>query len=400
MTKAIKLTDKVWWVGAIDWGIRDFHGYSTHRGTTYNAYLIVADKITLIDTVKAPFKDEMMARIASVINPLDIDYIVSNHAEMDHSGSLPQVINEVRPEAVYASQMGADALNKHFDLSQKISVVPDAGTLNLGNLNLRFYETKMLHWPDSMFTYLEEEQILFSQDAFGMHLASSERYDDELPQSLLEYEAANYYANILTPFSMQVTKLHERLTKLNFPIKMLAPDHGPIWRSNIDRIIELYATWAQQKASKKAVIAYATMWEATAKLARAIGSGIMEQGISIKIMPLENSTRSDIAAQLLSAGAFVIGSPTINNQIFPTMADTLCYIKGLKFKNLIGAAFGSYGWSGEATKHMKNTLTEMNLDVIPDELKVKYQPTKDDLNKAFLFGSEIGKKILAIAGES
>jgi flavorubredoxin len=272
--RAVRVTEDVWWVGAIDWNIRDFHGYQTRRGSTYNAYLILADKITLIDTVKAPFREEMMARIASVIDPGKIDYIVSNHSEMDHSGSLPEVIRAVNPGKVFASAVGAKTLKELFPLDREITAVKDGETLSLGNRTLTFLETRMLHWPDSMFAYLNEEQLLFSQDAFGMHYASTERFADECDPAILAYEAATYYANIILPYSPLVLKLIEKVTAAGLSFRTIAPDHGPIWRKETGGIIGSYAKWAAQKPEAKAVVVYATMWHSTEMMARAISEGL------------------------------------------------------------------------------------------------------------------------------
>jgi len=391
--KAVEISENVYWVGAIDWAIRDFHGYSTKRGTTYNAYLILADKVTLIDTVKAPFKDELIARIASVIEPEKIDYIVSNHSEMDHSGALPEVIELAKPEKVFTSAMGVKTLAEHFHSQERLVPVKDGESISLGNMKLTFIETKMLHWPESMFSYLADEGILFSQDAFGMHLATSERFADEVPSDILEFEGAKYFANILLPFSSFVLKLLERVTKLALGIKMIAPDHGPIWRKDIGRILDLYGIWANQKPTMKAVIAYDTMWGSTALMARAIGEGIASSGGSIKLMPLRSSHRSDVATEILSAGALVVGSPTINNNMFPTVADLLYYLKGLKPQNLVGASFGSYGWSGEAVRQVEDILKAMKVEVVGEGIKVKYVPDRDALKECRSFGALIGKRI-------
>lgn len=392
--QAIKLSDRVFWVGAIDWNVRDFHGYLTSRGTTYNAYLILGEKITLIDTVKAPFMDEMFARIASIINPNDIDYIISNHSEMDHTGALPQTIKAVKPEKVFASVMGVKALNNHFTFDKEILALKDGENLNLGNMNLTFYETRMIHWPDSMITYLHDKGILFSQDGFGMHLASSERFDDELNENILEQEAAKYYANILLPFSPLITKFIERLGTLKLAPKMIAPDHGPVWRQGTKKILGLYSKWALQRPTKKAVIFYDTMWQSTARMAREIGDGLISNGVSMRIMPLSSCHRSNVATELLGAGALIVGSPTINNNMFPTVSDALCYIKGLKPQNLVGAVFGSYGWSGEATKHIAQILEEMNVRLVVEPLSAKYVPTKEDMEKCFKLGETVANKLI------
>lgn len=391
--KATKISEHVYWVGAIDWGIRDFHGYSITRGTTYNAYLILADKVTLIDTVKASFKNEMLSRISSVIEQDNIDYIISNHAEMDHSGCLPEVIQAVQPEKVFASQIGVKALSGYLHLDREIMPVKDGESLNLGNMNVSFVKTPMLHWPESMFTYLIEEEVLFSQDAFGMHLASTERFDDEIDEDVLEYEAAAYYANILLPMSSLITKLLERVGNLGISIKIIATDHGPVWRKGINKILDLYSEWAAQKPTKKAVVAYDTMWQSTAAMARAICDGLISGGASAKLMPLGSCHRSDVATEIFDAGALLVGTPTINNTIFPTVADVLTYLKGLKPRNLIGAAFGSYGWSGEAVGEVIEMLKAMKIDLVSEGLKVRYMPNTAALEESFSLGVLVAEKL-------
>jgi len=392
--QAVKINEHVYWVGAIDWGLRDFHGYATERGTTYNAYLILADKVTLIDTVKAPFAEEMLARIASVIDPKRIDYIISNHAEMDHTGALPAIIKAVEPAAVFASTLGVKALTDHH-LAVGATAVKDGETLNLGNLNLTFYETRMLHWPDSMFTYLQEEGLLFSNDAFGMHLASAERFDDELDPAILHQETEKYYANILTPYSHLILRLLEKLQGLSLNISMIAPDHGPVWRSGISTVVEDYTRWARLEPTDKVVIVYDTMWESTARMARAIAEGATAGGAKVKLMPLNASHRSEIATELLEAGALVVGSPTLNNNLFPTVADVLTYLRGLKRQNLVGAAFGSYGWSGEAVSHVTEVLTAMKVELISDGVKVKYVPGADALAQCAALGRQLAEAVIA-----
>lgn len=390
--KARKVSDHVYWVGAIDWGIRDFHGYSTEQGTTYNAYLVLADKVTLVDTVKAPFKEELLARISSVIDPEEISYVVSNHAEMDHSGCLPQVIEAVKPERVFASALGVKNLSEHFDLGGQLTAVKDGESLSLGNMKLSFVETRMLHWPDSMFSYLDSDAMLFSSDAFGMHLASSGRFDVEVAG--WEYQAAKYYANILMPFSHLVLKLLDRVGTLGIPIKTIAPDHGPIWQRDIDRILGLYSKWAQRKPTRKAVVTYDTMWESTALMARSIGDGLVAGGAEYKMMPLKVCHRSDVVTDILDAGALVVGSSTLNNNMLPAVADILTYLKGLKPKNLVGAAFGSYGWSGESVGQVRDALAGMGVEVIGEGVKAKFVPKEDVLVQCFDLGVQIAERLM------
>jgi flavorubredoxin len=392
--KAVKITEDVFWVGAIDWNIRDFHGYSTHRGSTYNAYLILADKITLIDTVKAPFKEELISRISSVIDPKKINIIISNHTEMDHSGCLSEVIKEVEPEKVFASVMGVKGLNEHFTIDREILALKSGDELSLGNMTLAFTETRMLHWPDSMFSYLKERKLLFSQDAFGMHLASDERFTDELPADLLEFEGATYYANILLPYSQLILNLIEKVKASGMELETVAPDHGPIWRGQgISHIIGRYQDWATQKPTMKAVVVYDTMWKSTEKMARAIEEGLVEGGAKVKSIEMGVSHRSDVAYELLEAGAIVAGAPTLNNNLFPSMADVLTYIKGLKPKNLVGAAFGSYGWSGESAAQVDAYLKEMGVETVAEPLKIKWVPNAEAIDKCRQLGLTIASKM-------
>jgi flavorubredoxin len=394
--KAVKIFDDVYWVGAIDWDVRNFHGYLTSRGTTYNAFLIMADKITLIDTVKASVADEMFSRIASIIDPEKIDYIVSNHAEMDHSGALPEAIKRMQPEKVFATKMGAKALNAHFDLDCEITVVQDGETLDIGSDKLTFADTKMCHWPDSMVTYQHSRKVLYTQDAFGMHLAGLERYADEYDRTIIDYEATKYYANILMHLTSFINKTLEKLTALNLEIAMIAPDHGPIWRTpeDIAGIIGSYAKWAAQEPTDKVVVVYDSMWGSTAKMARAIGEGLFAGGVKAKLMSMSACHRSDVVTEILEAGGLVVGSATMNNNMQPSLADVITYTGGLKPRNLVGGAFGSYGWSGEASKNLQQWLTGLGLNVINDPLRINYVPNADDMAACRQFGMDIAKATL------
>jgi flavorubredoxin len=394
--KAIKITDKVWWVGAIDWAVRDFHGYETSRGTTYNAYLVMGEKITLIDTVKKPFFTEMLARISTVTDPLKIEYIVSNHSEMDHSGCLPEMIEIVKPKKVFASAMGKKALQEHFRIGDRITEVKTGDSVDIGGAKLSFVETRMLHWPDSMITYLDDGGVLFSQDAFGMHLASFERFADEQPAHVLESEAAKYYANILTPFSALIAKFLAELPGLNLDIKIVAPDHGPVWRMDVAEIIRLYTRWSAMKPERKAVVLYDTMWGSTGLMAAAAGEGLASMGIHTSVMKLRSNHRSDVATAMLGAGAFLVGTPTINNNLFPTVADALVYLKGLRFRPLAGAAFGSYGWSGDAPAQVTALLADMKIALVHEGFKVKYVPDAAALEECRNIGAAAGRKLLEL----
>lgn len=390
---AARITDKVCWVGAVDWSVRDFHGYQTSSGSTYNAYLVMADKVTLVDTVKHPFGKEMLSRISSVIDPQKIDYIISNHAEMDHSGYLLDTIAAVKPEKVFASSLGVKALREHFHGFKDIIEVKDGETIDLGDRHITFYETKMLHWPDSMFSFLQEDGILFSQDAFGMHLASSERFDDELRDYVLEHEGAKYYANILLPFSNFVNKLFKKVEAAGLEPAIIAPDHGPIWRKKVSWILDLYRTWAAREPRNKAVVVYDTMWGSTDLMARAICDGLKEKDTHVKVMKLRSDHRSDVATELLDAGALVVGSPTINGNMFPTVADVLTYIRGLKPVGIVGAAFGSYGWSGEAVKQVEEMLEGMKIELVTEGLRSKYVPDGEILGACRNLGQAVAGRL-------
>jgi flavorubredoxin len=391
--KAVRISDCVYWVGAIDWGLRNFHGYLTSKGTTYNAFLILDEKITLIDTVKSAFYDEMMARIRDVVDPADIAYVISNHSEMDHSGALPRLMHLPGDKQLFASKKGTEALSRHFHWTQEIQTVGTGDQISLGKNNLTFVEAPMLHWPDSMFSYLDGEGILFTNDGFGMHLASSERFADEIDPSLLRYEAAKYFGNILLPFAPIVKRQLEKLPSFELDIKMIAPDHGPIFRENVEQVTSWYGDWAAQRPTDKAVVVYDSMWQSTEKMARVIADGLTAGGAKAVLMPLGGSHRSDVATEILEAGALIVGSPTMNNQIYPTVADVMTYLKGLKPQNLVGAAFGSYGWSGQAGKHLDAILDEMKVTRVRDALQAVYVPTGEDLAACRTLGRDVASRL-------
>jgi len=397
---AVRVTDRVYWVGARDWEVREFHGYRTSRGTTYNAFLVLADKVTLVDTVKSPHRREMMARIRSVLEPTKIDYIISNHSEMDHSGCLPETIAAVKPEKVFASANGVRALEAHFHLGGGVEAVQNGSTLSLGNMNVTFVETKMLHWPDSMVSYLAEEKVLFSQDAFGQHLASETLWADEVPQEILYEEAAKYYANILLPFSPLVAKTVPALKAMNLALAVLAPDHGPLYRKDHGWIVDLYEKWAAQKPTRKALVVFDTMWESDALMAEAVAEGLVAGGARpVKVLPLRSSHRSDVATEILDSGALVVGSPTMNNTLFPTVADVLCYLEGLNRKNLLGAAFGSYGWSGEAVGKLEEWLQRMGVRLAAEGAKIQYVPDDEALAQCRALGETVARKLGEAVGD-
>lgn len=388
----VQLADGVYWVGAIDWNIRNFHGYSTHLGTTYNAYLIIDNKIALIDTVKAPFYEEMLSRVKRIVAPEDIDYVVSNHVEMDHSGSLPMMMKEAKKaKLITMEKFGESGLGNTFHTDWPLVPVKEGSELELGKRKLAFIPTTMLHWPDSMCSYLVEDKILFSMDAFGQHLATSRRFDDEVGLEVIMPEAAKYYANILMPFGYLIVKATDKLGGLD--IGMIAPSHGIIWRSHLETIISAYGAWGKGQAQSKAIVVYDTMWGSTEKMALALAEGIAGEDVAVKLYNLTKSDKSDIIKEVLDAKAILVGSPTLNNGLFPTVAGFLCYLKGLKPKGKLGMAFGSHGWAGGAVKAIEQELGQAGVEVIDSGLTVKFVPDKGEIQKCIDFGKTIAKRI-------
>jgi flavorubredoxin len=390
----VELKKDIHWVGAVDWSIRDFHGYLTEKGTTYNAYLALDDKITLFDTVKKTFKGDLLHCIYKVIEPSRIDYLVVNHVEPDHSGALAEMMEVIKPEKLFCSPRGKKALLEHYHREDwPYEVVETGREISLGKRTVQFIETRMVHWPDSMFSYLKEDAVLISSDGFGQHWATSERFNDEVNPAELMQRAAKYYANILLPYSSLIGKLIADVKKLNLKIDMICPDHGLIWRDNPMQIVEAYEQWSKQTPKQKALVIYDTMWSSTEKMAKAICDSLVQEGVSTQLMDLRVNHRSDVITELLDAKAVIIGSSTLNNGMLPRMADMLCYMKGLRPLNKVGAAFGSYGWSGEAVKLMTKSLEEMKMQVIHPGLSLMYVPTHETLRQCTELGREIAKAV-------
>jgi len=396
MTKVV-LKEGVNWVGVVDWNIRDFHGYTTSRGSTYNAYLISDEKTALVDTVKAQFCNELVEHI-SEITPLEkLDYIVVNHVEMDHSSSLPTIAKLAKNAKILATAKGKEELIKHFGAEfERVEVIKSGDTLKLGKKTLTFLEAPMLHWPDSMFTYLVEDKILLPNDAFGQHLASSSRFDDEVDEKILMEEAITYYSNILTPFSPLIVKKIQEVVAMKLPIDIIGPSHGIIWRKDPMKIVNAYLDWCTGKIVKnKAVIVFDTMWGSTDKMARAIGEGIASQGVEVKLLKLRATDNTNIVTEITDAKAVLVGSPTLNNGMFPSLGSFLTYIGGLRPKGKTWYFFGSFGWGGGAVRGMIKMAKEVGFDVMEPGLELKWVPTAEELKKCFEFGQQIAQKIKA-----
>jgi len=377
--KPFEIKKDVFWVGGIDWDLRNFHGYLTQRGSTYNSYLIIDKKIVLVDTVKHYLYDEMLERIKKVIDPSKIDYIISNHVEMDHSGSLPKILDIAKNAVVITSPNGEKGLKRHYKKDWNFKVVNSGDSINIGKRNLNFVLAQMVHWPDSMVTYIPEDKLLLSNDAFGQHIASKERYDDEIGWDIVKEESKKYYANIVLPYGAQVNKLLESASGLS--LDMIAPSHGLIWRKNINNIIEEYKKWANNKTENKAVIIYDTMWGSTEKITYAIKDIFEDNNILVNIKNLKTNHISDIMTDIIDSKYICIGSPALNNNVLPTISSFLTYLKGLSPKNRIGLAFGSYGWAPASINEIEKIINELKWQKLTDSIKINYIPDNNELNE-------------------
>ncbi|KYK24868.1 MBL fold metallo-hydrolase [Thermoplasmatales archaeon SG8-52-4] len=390
----IEIKKDIYWVGGIDWQIRNFHGYSTNRGTTYNAYLIIDKKITLVDTVKHYLFDEMLSRIKEIIDPSKIDYIVSNHVEMDHSGSIIKILEYCPNATVITSTRGEKGLKRHYKKDLKFKVVKSGDTLNIGKRILNFVEIPMIHWPDSMVTYIPSDKLLLPNDAFGQHIASSERFDKDFDWGILKEEAAKYYANIVMPYGSQVEKALDVIGKLD--IDMIAPSHGIIWQSLIPNILKEYKKWANNQTEKKALIIYDSMWGSTEKIAYLLQEGIEETDIPVTLRNIKNTHISDIITDVLTSKMILIGSPTLNNTMLPSVGGFLTYLKGLRPKDRIGFVFGSYGWGGQAVGEIEKILKDLSWDMPIESINLNYIPDKDELMNV----KNVGKKLVKYLKEN
>ncbi len=385
--EAIKIRDDVYWVGAIDWNLRYFHGYVTPRGSTYNAYLIIDDKITLIDTAKEPFSKEIISRISKIVDPSKIEYLISNHVEPDHSGCIPAIM-ELAPNAtiVTSSPNGEKGLRRHYKKDYKFMSVKTGDELNIGKRTLKFIGTPMIHWPDNMVTYSAYDKILFSNDSFGQHYASTERFDEDADIDKVMEEAKIYYANIVMPYGMQVKGALEAVKGLE--IEAICPSHGVVIRKSINRFLENYNKWSECQNDGSAVIVYDTMWGTTEKMAKAVCEAFEKKGISVRMYKLSDSHMSQIMPYILTAKYICVGSPTLNNNMLPTVSAFLTYLKGLLPKNKLAFAFGSYGWSGQSVEQINTILEECKYEILAPFSRIQYIP--DDIELVELTGRLAG----------
>jgi flavorubredoxin len=395
----VQIKPDIYWVGAIDWAIRDFHGYVTPKGTSYNNYLVIDKQITLLDTVKYNFAEQTIKNISSIVDPSQIKNIIINHIENDHATSIDKIMSLCPEASIFITQKGKKGLDRFYDTSRwDIRIVKTGDTLNIGRRNLLFIETPMLHWPDSMVTYIKEDKILISQDAFGQHLASSSRFDDEYIERVsmedLEDSVIDYYANILMPFGQLIKNKIQEIVKLGLEIEIIAPDHGIIWRKYPEKIIEMYMNMAEGKADLRVVIIYDTMWNSTERMVIPIMDGIKNEGVDVKVIKLRATPLSFAVKEFWKARGCLIGSPTLNNSMFPSIAEFLSYLKGLRPKNRITGAFGSYGWGGGAVRDIYEEMKEIGLEVVEPGVQVLYKPSAEDEKACYDFGREFAKKVI------
>ncbi|MFH1352800.1 MAG: anaerobic nitric oxide reductase flavorubredoxin [bacterium] len=392
----IKVKNNVDWVGKIDWELRKFHGneYSTHRGSTYNSYLVKEKKNVLIDTVWKPYAKEYVENLQKEIDLKKIDYVIANHAESDHSGALPELMLHIPEVPVYCTANGIKSLKGHYHKDWNFIPVKTGDKLDIGNgKSLVFVEMKMLHWPDSMAAYLTGDNILFSNDAFGQHYASEYMFNDIVDQSELFSECIKYYANILTPFSSFAEKKINEVLALKIPIDIIAPSHGVIWRENPAQIVEKYLAWAKNYQENQITILYDTMWDGTKIMAENIALGIKKEdsAVNIKLFNISKTDKNDIITEIFKSRLILVGSPTIGKGITSAAAGILEEIEGLKFKNKKAASFGCYGWSGEAVSRINGLLEKAGFLLANQGIKCLWNPDDESIEKCVEFGMEIGK---------
>jgi len=390
----VPLSDNIFWVGAVDWSVRDFHGYTTRRGSTYNAYLILDEKIALIDVVKAPFANVLLEHVAEHVDPADIDYLVSNHTEPDHSGSLNAILGAASKATLVATARGLKGLEAYYGAARETREVKTGDEISLGKHTLQFIATPMLHWPDSMFTYVPEEKVLISMDAFGQHLASSGRFDDEAPLDVIMAEAKTYYANIIMHLGKIVAKTLNAAKELD--LETIAPSHGVIWRKHIPEILHAYGDWAVCKPAAKVLVIYDSMWHSTEIMAQAVYESAAAAGAECKLLQVTANDLTDLVTEVLDAACVAVGTPTLNNGMMPSIAAVLTYLVGLKPAGKIGMTFGSHGWSGGGAAQAAELLQKASVELICDPITCVFRPDDSVIGRCQEAGNMLASKALEL----
>ncbi|MFX1319771.1 MAG: FprA family A-type flavoprotein [Promethearchaeota archaeon] len=391
-TAKVEIVKDVYWVGAIDWMLRDFHGLWTPKGGTYNTYLIIDKKVTLIDTVSPNFTEELLDRIRTIIDPAKIDYIICQHVEPDHSSTYEDMIKVAPKAKIITSEKGAEFLKLNYPgVEFPLEIVEEGDSLSLGKRSLTFVKIPMVHWPETMISYMPEEQLVFSNDAFGMQIATPYRFADQVDDWYESLRA--YYSYIVRFHAKSVLNAFKKVEGV--PIKIICPSHGPIWRKNVDKIMEIYRRWSSSPEKETAIVVYSTIWKSTEKMAFAIREGIASVGVPAEIYNLEDDPFSRVQGAAMEAKAVVVGAMTYNLDPYYPTAAFMPYLKHLRPDNKIGAAFGSYGWSGGATRILTEQLKEYKFGEVLDPLDVRFRPSEEDLKRCFEYGQEIGRKVKA-----
>ncbi len=380
MRKHVK--NNVDWVGFIDWELESFHGddYSIMNGSSQNAYLVREGKTVLIDTVWTPHRFDFVENLKKEVDLKKIDFIVANHGECDHSGALTALMEEIPGTPIYCTANAVKSIEGQYGKrGWNFNVVKTGDSVYIGNgKKLVFVEMRMLHWPDSMATYMTGDNILFSNDAFGQHFAVEELFNDKADQCLLMKEAMKYFANILNPFAPILTKKIEEIVALNLPIDIIAPSHGAIWRENPLQIVGKYAEWAKAYQANQVTVAYDTMWEGMTKIAHEIAAEIHRQSPDtvVKVFNVAKADKNEVMTEVFKSKAIAVGSPTVSNSILSSVAGWMEFLKQLKFKNKKAAAFGCYGWSGESVKILQAQLKAAGFDLIEENIRAAWKPTE------------------------
>ncbi len=397
--RAVEIKPGIFWIGAIDWAVRDFHGYVTPNGTSYNNYLIMDKQVTLVDTVKYDFSEYTIENIRSLVDPAKIQNVVINHIENDHASSLDRIMELCPTATIFITDRGKKALDRFFDTSKwKFQIVKTGHTLNTGTKTITFLETPMLHWPDSMMSYIKEDRLLISQDGFGQHIASAARFDDEYCDqysvSSLEHAVRDYYANILMPFGALIKAKLAEVKKLGLEIDMIAPDHGVIWRRDPGKILQMYLDMANDKADLRVVIVYDTMWHSTEHMTIPLMEGIKAAGVDVEVIKLRATPMSAAIKRIWESRAMLVGTPTLNNIMFPSVAEFLTHLRGLRPKNRLAGAFGSFGWGGGAVKEAYAVFKQMGLEAVEPGVEVLYRPGEEDEKKCYEYGRLFAEKTI------
>jgi anaerobic nitric oxide reductase flavorubredoxin len=392
--QVVEIKKDIFWVGSVDWNIRDFHGFTVPKGVSYNAYFINGSEPTLIDTVKEGFGKELISKISQLVDPVEVVNIIVNHIEPDHSGSFEEILKVCPKAKIYASEVAKIGLEKYYNIDREINIVRTGDEITVGGKRIQFVEIPMAHWPDSMVSYLPDEKVLFSSDAFGQFIATSERFDYELDPP--PYEAASvYYANIILPFNHYVVKTVEALTKYDVKPEMILPDHGIIWTKHIPDIFERYVSWATGSCAKGVLILYDTMWKSTEIMSEKLYDEIIKKGVDVKKMKLRNTPLSEVINAIMHSKVVLIGSPTMNDTIFPSIGTLLAYIQGLNpGPNRLWGAFGSYGWGGGAVDHIMRFYKENQYEIVAEPVEAKFRADDEETLQILKLAEAVVNKVI------